>query len=191
MPKIIKDLKDQILASAIKIFNESDFKGVSLRKVASDCNIAVGTLYNYYPSKKEIMLDVFNKLWTNTFDYLEVFIEKNKDDKDLFIKYLDELHREMDKRKGLGRDLIALEMQENSKSKSSDLIRNTSIAQLQNIQLKKVLVYSFDIKESEIEKIKNIDILTKTTFLLAMIFKDEHEENKYFLKDLVERYICN
>jgi AcrR family transcriptional regulator len=191
MPKIIKDLKDQILASAIKIFNESDFKGVSLRKVASDCNIAVGTLYNYYPSKKEIMLDVFNKLWTNTFDYLEVFIEKNKDDKDLFIKYLDELHREMDKRKGLGRDLIALEMQENSKSKSSDLIGNTSIAPLQNIQLKKVLVYSFDVKESEIEKIKNIDILTKTTFLLAMIFKDEHEENKYFLKDLVERYICN
>ncbi|MCT4633122.1 MAG: TetR/AcrR family transcriptional regulator [Firmicutes bacterium] len=189
MPKIIKDLKDQILASAIKIFNESDFKGVSLRKIASECNIAVGTLYNYYPGKKEIMFDVFNKLWTNTFDYLEIFIEENKHDKDLFIKYLDELHEEMDKRKGLGRDLIALEMQENQNSKTTDLIGRSSIAPLQNKQLKKVIVYSFNVDESEINKIKNIDILTKTTFILAMIYKDEHQDNKYFLKDLVENYI--
>lgn len=189
MPKIIKDLKDQILASAIKIFNESDFKGVSLRKIASDCNIAVGTLYNYYPGKKEIMFDVFNKLWSNTFDYLEVFIEENKNDTNLFIKYLDELHNEMDKRKGLGRDLLALEMQENAESKGTDLIGNSPIAPLQNKQLKKVIMYSFNVDQSEINKIKNIDILTKTTFLLAMIFKDEHQDNKYFLKEMVEKYI--
>lgn len=63
MPKIIPDVRNRILASARRQLIESGFNGLSLRGVAVDCNIAVGTTYNYFSSKADLANAVMEMDW--------------------------------------------------------------------------------------------------------------------------------
>ena len=49
MPKIIENLEEEIAKISLKLFKENPYQNVSMRKIASEVGIAVGTLYNYYP----------------------------------------------------------------------------------------------------------------------------------------------
>jgi AcrR family transcriptional regulator len=58
MPKIIPDIRNRILDSARTQICESGYTGLSLRGVAEDCGIAIGTTYNYFPSKADLAVAV-------------------------------------------------------------------------------------------------------------------------------------
>ncbi|NLC78518.1 MAG: TetR/AcrR family transcriptional regulator, partial [Ruminococcaceae bacterium] len=51
MPKIIDDVKNSIVREAQKQVLESGYANMTIRSVAKGCGIAVGTIYNYFPSK--------------------------------------------------------------------------------------------------------------------------------------------
>ena len=65
MPKIIKDLKNRFLDEARRQIEENGYSSVTVRSVAEACGVGVGTLYNYFDSKDELlatyMLDDWNK----------------------------------------------------------------------------------------------------------------------------------
>lgn len=63
MPKIIKDPEERILQAARKRLLGSDLSSFSLRGVASDCGIAVGTIYNYFKDKESLMAAVMAQDW--------------------------------------------------------------------------------------------------------------------------------
>ncbi len=63
MPKVIKGLEDRILAAARSRLLSGNLSSFSLRGVASDCGIAVGTIYNYYPDKESLMGAVMAQDW--------------------------------------------------------------------------------------------------------------------------------
>lgn len=62
MPKVIDGLQTAIMQSARKrlLSTPPDF---SLRAVAKDCGIAVGTIYNYFPDKETLIASVFAEDW--------------------------------------------------------------------------------------------------------------------------------
>ena len=60
MPKIIKDPEERILQAARKRLLDSDLSSFSLRGVASDCGIAVGTIYNYFKDKENLFNDMMH-----------------------------------------------------------------------------------------------------------------------------------
>lgn len=62
MPKIIPDLKARILETAARHFETKGFATTDMKSLAVDLGISVGTLYNYYPSKPELFLEV-SLLW--------------------------------------------------------------------------------------------------------------------------------
>lgn len=64
MPKIISDIRNRILASARKQLKENGFSGLSLRGVGNDCEIAVGTTYNYFNSKVDLANAVISEDWS-------------------------------------------------------------------------------------------------------------------------------
>lgn len=66
MPKIIKDLKPQIKHQALILFEEVGYSKVSMRKLASQVGIAVGTLYNYFSNKEELYLEILIESWKDT-----------------------------------------------------------------------------------------------------------------------------
>ena len=62
MPKVIDGLQSNILQSARKrLFSTPPT--FSLRAIAKDCGVAVGTIYNYFPDKDTLIASVFADDW--------------------------------------------------------------------------------------------------------------------------------
>ena len=58
MPKILENIKEQIVEEARKQLFENGYSKTTIRSVATACGIGVGTMYNYFPSK-DILISSF------------------------------------------------------------------------------------------------------------------------------------
>lgn len=69
MPKILPNLKETLIETATEIARKEGLSGLKLRDLAKQCHIALGTLYNYYPTKDDLILDVVQQFWQNWFHH--------------------------------------------------------------------------------------------------------------------------
>ena len=87
MPKIIEDIKENILKETRRQIQEYGYSKVTVRSIASALKVGVGTIYNYYPSKDMIVaafmvedwmkcLGEINKLVFNSNDCLKIIYDK-------------------------------------------------------------------------------------------------------------------
>ena len=67
MPKLLPNLRQTLIEKAIELSRTGGLSGLKLRDLARECNIALGTLYNYYPTKDSLVLDVVQQFWQNCF----------------------------------------------------------------------------------------------------------------------------
>ena len=58
----------------MELFLENGYEGVDMKMIAKKCSIAVGTLYNYYPNKKELYIAILNESWNDTFKRFAKFL---------------------------------------------------------------------------------------------------------------------
>ena len=63
MPKIIENLKEQLLAEAKKQIWEYGYAKTTIRSVASACGVGVGTVYNYFSSKDMLIASFVFEDW--------------------------------------------------------------------------------------------------------------------------------
>ena len=63
MPKIIENLREELLAEAKKQIAERGYKNTTIRSVAAECGIAVGTVYNYFKSKDMLIASFILADW--------------------------------------------------------------------------------------------------------------------------------
>lgn len=190
MPKVIKDVKTRIITSATEQFDRTDFHSVDIRQIAKDCGIAVGTVYNYYPNKKSIMYAVFEALWSESIKKLDKLIDSSEASSDLFRQYAEMLHVEMLKKKGIGRNLMRLELLDNpheAKTKKN-FFEELEVIKCQQKQVRRMLKKSFDIKDQAVS-IKNMDRLSNTTLFLLMSGNTQDCHYLEFVQDLVSSYI--
>lgn len=74
--------KQEILDAALRILKEKEFEEFNMRSVAKEANVSVGTLYNYFKDKKEILIVVIVNKIKKIFDSTkELDLQK-----DFFIK---------------------------------------------------------------------------------------------------------
>ena len=71
MPKVIPGLKEGILKCADEILSKGEFDKFSIRGIAKECGIAVGTLYNYYSSKDDILKAVIDSHMQKMLDAID------------------------------------------------------------------------------------------------------------------------
>lgn len=55
------EMREAILSSALKLFAEEGFENVTMRKIATEIEYSVGTLYLYFKDKNEIFFELHNK----------------------------------------------------------------------------------------------------------------------------------
>ncbi len=56
--------KEEILQHALEIAMRDGIDKVSIRKLAEECNIGLGSMYNYYPNKQTLMTAVSENFWS-------------------------------------------------------------------------------------------------------------------------------
>ena len=84
--------KDKILNSAIELFHKKGYSGVATNEIAKNAGISEGTLFKYYPTKKDLLKKTMMKAAAIFTDVsvvksLEIVIENNKDESyEVFLK---------------------------------------------------------------------------------------------------------
>ena len=65
MPKIIDDLRETFILEARRMLQEDGGRALTIRNVARTCHVAVGTVYNYFPSKEALVATFMLTDWNN------------------------------------------------------------------------------------------------------------------------------
>lgn len=71
MPKIIENPTAIIIEHAGKILEQQGYEALSMRAIAKSCGIATGTIYNYFPTKRELLLQMMADYWETNFAVID------------------------------------------------------------------------------------------------------------------------
>lgn len=63
MPKIISNLKEELMIKGKEILVNKGYNSLNIRDLAKSCNIGIGTFYNYYQNKDEIVKAIIKTDW--------------------------------------------------------------------------------------------------------------------------------
>lgn len=59
-----------VLASTLKLIQTNGFHGTPMSKIAQDSDVAIGTIYHYFPSKDDLIFALFKHCRTLLNDYI-------------------------------------------------------------------------------------------------------------------------
>ncbi len=65
--------REHILKTAYSLFKEDDSASLSIRRVASACGVSVGSIYNYFPTKADLVAETIGMFWRESL-HQEMFI---------------------------------------------------------------------------------------------------------------------
>ena len=63
MPKIIENLENRLMEEARRQIEEAGYCSMTIRSVAKSCGVGVGTVYNYFSSKDELLAEYMLRDW--------------------------------------------------------------------------------------------------------------------------------
>lgn len=77
MSRIIENPKQLILSKAKELLYNEGYTKLSMRALSRACDIALGTIYNYYPTKKELIIEMMTDYWQNYLYILKDIVSSN------------------------------------------------------------------------------------------------------------------
>jgi AcrR family transcriptional regulator len=92
MPKIIEEPREAILRHAKNIVLDEGFEQLTIRKVAKNADISIGTIYNYFPTKRDLTIQLMEDYWGS---YLCVIDEIDQEQPDFYKKML-QIYQQLD-----------------------------------------------------------------------------------------------
>ena len=92
MPKIIENLEQRLIEEARKQISESGYGAVTIRSVAKGCGVGIGTVYNYFPSKDDLVASFMAADWKECLAVITA-TGSNADNAELLLRCIyDQLH---------------------------------------------------------------------------------------------------
>lgn len=79
LSRIIENPKQLILSKAKEILYNEGYSKLSMRTLSRACDIALGTIYNYYPTKQELIIEMMTEYWQNYLDSVQNIANSNAD----------------------------------------------------------------------------------------------------------------
>ncbi len=78
IPKIIENIRGDILRCAEIILKTDGYNAMSIRRIARECKSAVGTIYNYFDGKDDLVANIILKDWLATVNDMTELIKTCK-----------------------------------------------------------------------------------------------------------------
>ena len=79
MSRIIENPKQLILSKAKEILYNQGYHKLNMRALSKACDIALGTIYNYYPTKKDLVVEMMTDYWQNYLESVREIVNSNTD----------------------------------------------------------------------------------------------------------------
>lgn len=92
MPKVIENLKEKILAEADRQLLEVGYEAMTIQSIAKSCGVGVGTVYNYFPSKDEIVIACVATSWMKCMDTIRAVAKYSSTYESVIHCIYDEIH---------------------------------------------------------------------------------------------------
>jgi AcrR family transcriptional regulator len=73
------DKKELIIAAALRLFVENGFHGTATSKIAKEAGVANGTLFQYFKTKDELVIELYKHVKGELFDYIKKNQEQDSD----------------------------------------------------------------------------------------------------------------
>lgn len=189
MPKIIEALQEKILDTALRLFTTESYDTVDMRRIAKDTGIAIGTLYNYFSSKQDLLLAVVENSWQESFHRLESGMVQMEQATDSITVFLRLIYQEFLRNKNL--DIIRIQLMRPKQMKAADPMRSEQMRRsfVRKISplLHKAVCQQYPLAEGALCRM--VEMLPVLVQMLDMAHGDTPEENLQFLSDLVHGYI--
>ena len=77
MPKIIKNVKEDLLTEGKKQLLSNGYLNLNIRNITKECNIGTGTFYNYFKNKEQLVIDILSNDWTSILKISNEIIEED------------------------------------------------------------------------------------------------------------------
>lgn len=91
MPKIINNVRGMLIEEVQNQITANGYENVTIRSIARECGIGLGTFYNYFKSKDMLIATFLLEDWK---ERIEIIAENTKDEKDPMVT-IHALHREI------------------------------------------------------------------------------------------------
>ncbi|KHD36723.1 transcriptional regulator [Clostridium acetobutylicum] len=79
MPKIIENIREKLILEGRKTLMEKSYRELSIRTIAKNSDIAIGTFYNYFKSKEDFVGEIFKDDWKATIRSLETLTDSKEE----------------------------------------------------------------------------------------------------------------
>lgn len=84
LSRIIENPKQLILSKAKEILYNEGYSKLNMRTLSKACDIALGTIYNYYPTKKNLIIEMMTDYWQNFLYSVQKTADSNSD---IYVKF--------------------------------------------------------------------------------------------------------
>lgn len=97
--------KEVVLDAAEKVIINEGMAQCSMRRIASELGVAVGTLYNYYDSREALLVDLFTISWKRTIKGAENVVDASQGRWHQLEQFFDVINEDVKNRHGLGKEI--------------------------------------------------------------------------------------
>jgi AcrR family transcriptional regulator len=91
LPKIIENVRESLIKTAREQIKTYGYAGMTIRSVAKECSLGIGTVYNYFKSKEELIHSFMYEDWQRSYDKICRRCEETDEPKEI----LYEIHKEI------------------------------------------------------------------------------------------------
>lgn len=123
MPKIITGLRERLLEAAERQLITSGYASMTIRMVAKECNVAVGTVYNYFSGKEEFAASVLLERWKKALEDIDAVAAECRQAQEVVQRMYEQLCSYMDQYKVLFRDEAAIAIFTVSMARYHEMLR--------------------------------------------------------------------
>lgn len=130
MPKIIENLKMRLVEEARRQVLHDGYSAMTIRSVAKECGVGVGTVYNYFPSKDDLVAAFMLEDWRVCIAAIDVAGRNAQSPLPVFRRIYDQLRGYMNRHQALFQDDAAALSFSGSFSRYHSLLRSQLAAPL-------------------------------------------------------------